>query len=428
MAARTFTLSPEESARERPPPGNRPYRLLLWSTAAWFLAHGMHNVLVTWLLVGELQLAASWVGTVQMLQTLPVLGLILLGGAVADRVVRRRFVSGLHVAAAAVAVGMGWLVAAGALSLALAVGYALCWGTLQAFNHPARDSLVSEVAPRRLMSAITGMTLVQFGAIAGGSMLAGLTEPLGTPPSFALMAALVLAGVVALAPMPTGRAPDPQCSARGLHAVRSGLSVVWHSPILRPAALFVAANGLLFLGPYMVLCPIVVRDVYAGGRDHLSMLMAALTLGTMAGSSLILWRGPPERPLLVFRRALLGVASCLVAIALEPPFPVFVALIFVWGWCHAFFFNTSRTLFQEQAPPDHLSRVVSIHALGAFGMAPLSNLGAGFLGDRLGAAAACAASGAAMWLLVIVFGGWFRCDAEVGRTHAPLHGADQFGQ
>jgi hypothetical protein len=264
------------------------------------------------------------------------------------------------------------------------------------------------------MTAITGMTLVQFGAIAFGSLLAGLTESLGTPPSFALMGGLVLAGVAALALMPAGRAPDSQHAERGLRAVRSGLSIVRHSPILRPAALLVAANGLLFLGPYMVLCPVVVRDVYAGGRDQLSVLMAALTLGTMAGSGLILWRGRPAHPLLTFRRALLGVASCLVAIAFEPPFPVFVALIFTWGLCHAFFFNTSRTLFQEHAPPDHLSRVVSIHALGAFGMAPLSNLGAGFLGDQIGAAAACAVSGGAMWLLVIAFGGWFRREHEAG--------------
>ena len=222
------------------------------------------------------------------------------------------------------------------------------------------------------------------------------------------MAGIVLAGVAALALMPA-RAPADRVSVEpGLSAIRSGLSVVRRSPILRPASLFVTANGLLFLGPYMVLCPIVVRDVYGGSRDEISLLVAALTLGTMAGSGFILWRGRPLHPLLAFRNALLGVASCLVAIAFEPPFPVFVALIFTWGWCHAFFFNTSRALFQEHAPPDHLSRVVSIHALGAFGMAPLSNLGAGLLGSQIGAATACAVCGAAMWLLVIVAGGWFR--------------------
>jgi hypothetical protein len=226
------------------------------------------------------------------------------------------------------------------------------------------------------------------------------------------MAAVAFTGVVPLRWLQRSRRHVVASGAADTRSIRSGLRTVRASPVLLPIALFVATNGLLFLGPYMVLCPLLVRDVYGGSRDELSLVMAALTVGTMAGSGWILWRGGPRHPLHGFRNALIGVSLCLLAIALAPPFPVFVALVLAWGWCHAIFFNTSRTLFQEQAPAAQLSRVLSVHALGSFGMAPLSNLGAGFLGGLLGPPAACAVSGAAMLVVIAVGRRWLTTPAR----------------
>ena len=91
--------------------------------------------------------------------------------------------------------------------------------------------------------------------------------------------------------------------------------------------------------------------------------MMVLPLGTIAGSLGVLLRGGVRRKGLVFLIALLGVSGCLLAIAARPPFPALLAAIFGWGIFHSLFFNTSRTLFQEGAPPALRARVLSIHAL-----------------------------------------------------------------
>jgi hypothetical protein len=135
--------------------------------------------------------------------------------------------------------------------------------------------------------------------------------------------------------------------------------------------------------------------------------MMVFTVGTMAGSTFVLWRGVRHRGR-AFLVALLAVASVLVALALRPPFGGFLALLFVWGVGHSFFINTSRTLFQETAPQSHRARVLSVHALGLLGMAPLSNLGAGLLAGLVGPLAGCAVAGGTMILLTALAWGFTR--------------------
>ncbi len=120
----------------------------------------------------------------------------------------------------------------------------------------------------------------------------------------------------------------------------------------------------------------------------------------MAGSLAVLLRGGLRRQGRVFLVALIGVSGCLFAIAATPPFWAFVAIVFAWGVLHSLFFNTSRSLFQQDASSANRGRVLSVHALGFLGMAPLSNLACGFLARAIGPAAGCALAGAAMLAVV----------------------------
>lgn len=383
----------------------RAYTWFVGATAAWFMGAGMQQVLFSWLVVGELREGPRAAGAAQMCQTLPALLFLLIGGAIADRLDRRRLLVALHVAAALAAAGVSIVVAAGRISLPLLVVYALGWGTLHAFAQPARDSLLSDVAGPDLMRAVTGVTLAQSLAQMLGARLAGVGDTIGSGGALALQAAVVLAGTVAVLGLPRGTA-HPLVHGTTLAAVRAGLREVRRSEVLFPVALMVAADGLFYMGPFIVLCPLIVRDVYGGNLGDLSLAVSMLTLGTIGGSAALLLRGGIRRRGRAFLLALLGVALCLVGISLAVPFPAFVAILFVWGVCHSIFFNTSRTLFQESASPTHRARVLSVHSLGLLGMAPLSNLAAGIVAGLLGPLAGCALAGGAM--IVLTSNAWAR--------------------
>jgi MFS family permease len=363
----------------------------------------MHQVLFSWLVVGELRESPQWVGAAQTFQSLPSLLFLLLGGVIADRSNRRRLLLWLHAAAALAALAMSGLVAGAALGLPVLIAYGILWGSIQAFASPARDAYVSEVAGPDLMRAVTGVTLATFVASALGSRSAGLGEWIGNAPTLALQAGVLLVGMLPVARLPSVALPPQAAGERmAVFAVREGLSEVWHSARLRPVALLVAADGLFFMGPFIVLCPLLVRDHYGGALRDLSLVLMTLTLGTIAGSLVLLWRGGVRRKGRAFLLALMGVASCLLGIATGPPFAGFVSLVFAWGVCHAFFFNTSRTLFQQAASPGRRGRVLSVHSLGLLGMAPVSNLLAGLLADAMGPLAVCAVSGIAMLVLPVL--------------------------
>jgi hypothetical protein len=383
---------------------NAPFAWFAGSLALWSAAAGMQQVLYSWLVIGELRSNAEWAGTAQMFQSLPALLFLLVGGATADRRDRRRMLMALHVVAAIAAGAMGFVVGAGALSMGVLIVFGLSWGTTQAFAQPARDALISDVAGSDLMRAITAATLIQFAAAAVGSRVAGWAAHLGTPLGLATQGSVVLVGFLLLVPLPR---PYATGAIRGgtLAMIRAGLQEVWHSQRLLPIALLVAADGLFYMGPFAVLCPLIIRDVYHGGVNDLSRVMMTLPLGTITGSLFVLLRRGIRHKGRVFLIALMGVALCLVGLSAQPPLWGFMLIIFAWGVFHSLFFNTSRTLFQEAARASHRARILSIHALGLLGMAPLSNLAAGFAGRLIGPSAACALAGGAM--VAIVSFAWF---------------------
>ncbi|RIL07795.1 MAG: hypothetical protein DCC71_01540, partial [Proteobacteria bacterium] len=175
-----------------PSPSPSPYAWFLGAAASWALASSMSQVIFTWLVVGELRASAHRVGVAQMCLVLPMLGLLLFGGALADRIELRRLLGWLHVAAAANAAALAAALAGGGLSFGALVAFALAWGTIQALAQPARDALVSRVATGDLLRAIAGATLVQFSAAAAGSRLGGLAEAVGSAAALAGLAGVLL--------------------------------------------------------------------------------------------------------------------------------------------------------------------------------------------------------------------------------------------
>jgi MFS family permease len=406
MLALSMQSAPEPASPEPPASELAPARALypwfMTAIGAWFGSWGMQQVLFSWLVVGELRADPRWVGTAQMFQNLPSLALLLAGGVTADRLDRRSLLVAVHLVAAATTLIMAKVVDAGALSLGALLVYGLAWGSFQSFVGPARDALLSDVAEGALLRAVTTATLVQFVAQALGARGAGLAERYGSPALLAAQAGVLLVGLVPLSRLAlsnVGRQPR-EIRRRALPEIREGLRAVWSSPRLRPVAFLVASNGLFFLGPYYVLCPLIVRDVHHGGVTDLSLVLVVFPAGTVLGSLLLLVRGGIRRKGRALLLGLLGGGLCLAGMGLPLPFPAFLAVVFVWGLCGAVFLNMSRTLFQESAPAQLRGRVLSVYSVALLGVAPASNLGAGLLADALGPAAGCMVFGFAMVLLI----------------------------
>jgi MFS family permease len=171
---------------------------------------------------------------------------------------------------------------------------------------------------------------------------------------------------------------------------------VARSVVLLPVLALAVSVGICFIGTYLVLLPLLVRDHYGGGGASMGVLLAMLPAGGIAAGSVIFARGGLRRnggPLLVGQAA---AALCILGLASGPPFPAAALYVLGWGLASAFFMNAGRTLFQQHATPENRGRVLSLYALGFMGPGLVGSLLAGVLADAFGVHAALAALAIAM--------------------------------
>ena len=147
-----------------------------------------------------------------------------------------------------------------------------------------------------------------------------------------------------------------------------------------PVLLINFGIGVFYVGPFMAVLPLVVRDIYGGGAAELAYVNLAFWAGTIVAAFAFV--GLARH--LTLRGRLIGVGGVgrrddpARACRLLPPFPVFeCALNFVWGLGAGITMTQSRTVLQIVAPPTHRARLMSLFQLGLGGGGPIGAFLAG---------------------------------------------------
>lgn len=380
-----------------PPATTRAYPLFLCALASWFGAQSMHGVTYQFLLTRSLELPPERVGAAQMLALLPSLFLLLVGGLTADRGDRRRMLGRFHLVQAALFAALAATLAFSAVGFASLVAFAMALGTMQAFVVPTRDAQISDLVTGDMSRAVAGMSVTQQGAQVVGAVVAGAAGTFGVASIVALQAVVVAAGVLAIGRLPASRAPlrAGPSSRPTLAELRAGVLEVFHSPVLGPVFVLIALLGLFFMGPFLVLLPLLVRESYGGSALRLGVINAMVPLGGILTGLWIVRRGGIGRK---GNALLIGnafAAACIASLAFAPPFALAAALVFGWGVGASCVMTSARTLFQDHASAAHRARVLSVFSLGIFGSGPIASLLAGTLARAFGTHAALGIEGSA---------------------------------
>ena len=364
------------------------------------MAIGMQGVLFSWLVVGVLNAEAEWVGITQSAMMIPAVLLALPGGTLADRYDQRRLLMILHLIASGISAGLFLAVANDWLSIPLLIAYAIGMGTVQAFVMPARDAQLSQVAGSNMLRSVTGMTMTQWGMQILGSLLAGTARWIGTVPALGLHSLVLLAGIPPLKKLPSPKRHRSTGSLR-LTDVIEGVREVRQSPALSATLLLAVAVGIFFIGPFLVVLPLLIRDFYHGGVDQLALLNMTFPLGTILGSLGMLWAGGIRHKGEAQIASLLFGSGCLFTVSFGLPFWGTMLAVCAWGVSAALFINAGRTVYQEQASAANRARVLSVYTIGFMGAAGI--LGAplsGVLVDAIGPLTTCIVMSSSMVVVV----------------------------
>lgn len=346
---------------------------------------GIQGVLFPWLVAVYLHESPERVGLAQMASQLPMLLLILWGGLIGDRVDQRRLLIFLQLGMMAPPLIVAGFISNGIVSYELLIGWAIVGGSFGAFAQPTRDALLNRVAGAEIQKVVTLSIGVQFGIQIFGFAFGSTADRLGAPFLMVVMALFMLAASLATSRIPS-LSPIAQLPRRHpLRDIGDGLALAWRSNVIRPAILLTFAIGIFFAGTYMVILPLMVRDLYAGSAGGIAAVFAANMLGTCTTIVWLIRRGGVERP----GRAMLinALLSCVTLSVLHLALPqwLFYFVVYLWGMGGGISMTMSRAIVQEAAPDTHRARIMSVYSLGMMGGMPIGSLLLGWCVGQFGA-------------------------------------------
>lgn len=373
---------------------HRDFRLFWIGQLISQIGTWMQSVAQAWLVL-DLTQSPLQLGFVSALQFAPILLLSPIGGVLSDRFAKRRVLLISQTAMQLQAFVLATLVWSGRIQYWHVAVLALIYGLGRAIDIPARQSYVTDLVGRSdLANAVALNSVIMNGARIVGPAVAGLLiAAFGVALAFFLNGVSFVAVLVALMAIRTEGRPD----GAGRLGIREGvLGALSYAAATPPVAFtlgLMVVVSLLVLN-FNVVVPLVARDVLNQGAHGFGLLMSALGAGAVAGGFgvALLRRGEPPLAFLVGSGAML--CAGLVMLSLVGHFAVAAAVLALLGCCQILFTTGCNTTLQLIAPNELRGRVMGLYTVTFAGMTPFGSLLVGFVAERQGVRAACAAGGA----------------------------------
>ena len=245
----------------------------------------MQTMAQGWLAL-ELSNNAFLVGLVASVGALPILVLSLPAGVVVDRVNKLRLVTAMQTLMLIEATGLWWLTWSHHITIAWLLVFATINGTCSAFEIPARQAMMVDLVAREDLHDAIALNSSGFNLarVAGPAAGAAVIAAAGIAWCFALNAVSYLAVLIGLAliRLPDDRvapvaAPSPwSAMLDGLRYMRSARRV---NALMQVVTVF-SVFGI----PYIVLMPVVARDLLHTGAAGYGVLLSCVGIGGFCGA------------------------------------------------------------------------------------------------------------------------------------------------
>ena len=340
-------------------------------------------------LVLQLSRSDATLGRVLMAAALPRAALMLVGGALSDRVSPARVLLITNVSRALLVASVATLVTTGLAELWQLYPIALFFGVIDALAGPAWIAVVPRVAGDDGLAAANSIVqgTSQVSALVAPAPAGALIAARGVGAGFAVsaLASVVAGAACALMSRPTD-GPPARDSADAKHPTSEAsppgrtmavLRDCLRDPALRAYLLLIAALSFATTGPLAVGIPSLARVRFAGSVS-LGVMLSASGGGTLIGAFLAGSRGRVRHRgvLLLAANALIGVLLILLAYA--PTVAVASLVLGLMACASTFVSVIAMAALQSQTRRAILGRLMSVVMLASVGLSPVSYLLAGF--------------------------------------------------
>jgi MFS family permease len=366
---------------------HRNYRLFFSGQLVSVTGTWMQTLAQSWLVL-TLTSSALKLGLVNVLQFSPVLVFGLFAGVVADRLPRQRILVATQAISAALALTLAILTWADRMQLWHIYFLALCLGTVNAFDMPARQAFVGDmVSARDLPNAIAlNSSIFNMGRLAGPAIAGLLLSAYGPAVCFTLNALSYVAVVSSLLLMSMPARDERRMRGRGLAQIREGLGYIQRNPTVKLTMMMVAIVGVFGLN-FNVWVPLLAKQEFDSGARGFGLLMAALGMGALIGALTLAFRVRAAQPRRMIATAtMLGIAELVLgAVALAgAPVPLAILVIVAMGFAMTSTMSMANTVVQSSTPAELRGRVMSVYMTLFAGSVPFGAALAGLVSDLFG--------------------------------------------
>ncbi len=331
--------------------------------------------------------SASDLGFILAAQSIPLIGLVLLGGVWADRgggLGRKRIMIAADAARALLHGGLAALILLGGATVIQMIVIEALFGAARAFFQPAYSGLIPQTIADELIQDARALssTTSNLAILIGPALGTALVVTVGAGSAFALDAATFVVSAALLIPV------HPRARGRAtrrrsvVHELRAGWQEVRSRAWVWVTIAVFTGAVLCAYAPWYALAPSIARHVYGAARDFgvlESVAGGGAVLGALVG---IRWR--PRRPMLIGFLLILVWPAQGIAFALGAPLTAVIILAFAAGIGFSLFEVWWETALVRHIPPHALSRVSSYDWMGSLALLPLGFALAGPLAAALG--------------------------------------------
>jgi len=339
---------------------------------------------------------AGWAGIVAAAGFVPNALLGPLGGALADRIPRRRLLLTSVSAQTLLAAILTLLAATDAARPWNVTLIVLASGCAGAIGFPAYQSLMPDLVPRDELAAGVALGSAQWnlGRVIGPALAGIVIDVGGFEWAFAVNTLSFLAVIAAIAPLRLP-APAPREGESIRRAIGDGVRFARREPGIRAVMSYLALNSL-FAAPFIALVPAMALTVFHNEDSGTAALVTAQGLGAVAMALSLGGLAHRFGHRHVLLAGLAALPPVLVAYALSPSLEVAVIAIFFVGAAYLCCLSSFMTIAQLRAPNELRGRVMSALMVLLGVLYPIGSILQGWIADGIGMRAVTA--GAAVLL------------------------------
>ena len=331
----------------------------------------------------ELTSSPLLLGIVNAGFAVPMLALALFGGAIADRMERKRVIQLGQAGMALIAIFVAVTITTGVVAWYHLLAASMFQGVIFSFLMPARQAIIPQlVGQDNLTNAMAlNAAAMSVTTLIAPSMAGTLYAWIGPAGVYYLIAAFGVGSVVLTGMIRKIDVGGAGSAAPMLSDIKDGLSYIRRSPIVLVLLIMGLATALLAM-PFRFLMPVFVVDIYDRGPEALGVMVSVMGAGSLAGSMFIASLGKWRRGLLLILGSFFsGIA--LLFVALVPVYFAAVAIMLVLGLGDAGRRTLNQALIMEEVEDRYRGRVMSVFMMN-FGLMPLGVLPAGLAAEILG--------------------------------------------